>query len=185
VRYDFSVSAVDTFQFFGDTFRNGLLLLDEFRFKRQSDDWIVFLKLLEDQTYARKLGVFSSTINLQDGDLYLRQENGQIEMKTRFATVLATMRDFKRVSSQEFKAFVNRRITYEYNPTLDELENIAKGADLIKIKEYNPHQEVEINRSTYLRIIKFVHDHMSVRDSTGVRVSSGLPTARNSSRAGT
>ena len=42
VRYDFSVSAVDTFQFFGDTFRNGLLL-DEFRFKRQSDDWIVFL----------------------------------------------------------------------------------------------------------------------------------------------
>ena len=91
VRYDFSVSAVDTFQFFGDTFRNGLLLLDEFRFKRQSDDWIVFLKLLEDQTYARKLGVFSSTINLQDGDLYLRQENGQIEMKTRFATVLATM----------------------------------------------------------------------------------------------
>jgi hypothetical protein len=56
------------------------------------------------QTYARKLGVFSSTINLQDGDLYLRQENGQIEMKTRFALVLATMRDFKRISSQEFKA---------------------------------------------------------------------------------
>jgi hypothetical protein len=66
-------------------------------------------------------------------------------MKTRFATVLATMRDFKRVSSQEFKAFVNRRITYEYNRTLDELENIAKGADLIKIKEYNPHRGRQIN----------------------------------------
>jgi len=151
------------------TCRNGILLLDEFRFKRQSDDWVVFLKLLEDQTYARKLGVFSSTINLQDGDLYLRQENGQIEMKTRFAAVLATMRDFKRVSSQEFKAFVNRCIPYEYNPTLKELESIAKGAELIKIKEYNPDQEVEINRSTYLRIIKFVHDHMSVRDTATAR----------------
>lgn len=137
MRYDFSVSAVDTFQFFGDTFRNGLLLLDEFRFKRQSDDWIVFLKLLEDQTYARKLGVFSSTINLQDGDLYLRQENGQIEMKTRFATVLATMRDFKRVSSQEFKAFVNRRITYEYNPTLDELEKKSEQQSVERLGNRN------------------------------------------------
>jgi hypothetical protein len=150
-------------------YRNGLLLLDEFRLKRQSDDWIVFLKLLEDQTYTRKIGVFSSTVNLQDGDLYLRQENGQIEMKTRFAAVVATMRNFKRVSSQEFKAFVNRCITYEYNPTLDELENIAKGADLIKIKEHNPDQEVEINKSTYLRIIRFVHDHVCVSDTATAR----------------
>jgi hypothetical protein len=47
--------------------------------------------------------------------------------------------------------------------------DIAKGADLIKIKEYNPDQEVEINGSTYLRIIKFVHDHMSVRDTATAR----------------
>jgi len=151
------------------TCRNGVLLLDEFRFRRQSDDWIVFLKLLEDQTYSRKLGVFSSTINLQDGDLYFKQESGQIEMKTRFATILATMRDFKRVSSQEFKAFVNRCIPREYDFTLDELEDIAKGADIINIKEYNPDQEVEINRSTYFSIIKFVHDYMSVRDTATAR----------------
>jgi hypothetical protein len=52
---------------------------------------------------------------------------------------------------------------------LKELENIAKGAELIKIREYDPDPEVEINRSTYLRIIKFVHDYMSVRDTATVR----------------
>ena len=52
---------------------------------------------------------------------------------------------------------------------MKELENIAKGADLIKIREYNPDQEVEINRSIYLRIIKFVHDHMSVCDTATAR----------------
>jgi hypothetical protein len=83
------------------TYRKGILLLDEFRFKRQSDDWIVFLKLLEDQTYARKPGVFSSTINLQDGDLYLKQENGQIEMKTRFALVLLLPTSTKLVLRRE------------------------------------------------------------------------------------
>jgi hypothetical protein len=150
-------------------YRNGLLLFDEFRFRRQSDDWVVFLKLLEDQTYTRKLGVFSSTIKLEDGDLYLRQENGQIEMKTRFAVVLATMRDFRRVSSQEFKAFVNRCIPYEYDFTLDELADIAMGADVINIKEYDLDEEVEINRHTYFEIAEFVRKCMSICDTATVR----------------
>jgi len=145
--------------------RNKLLLLDEFRFRRQSDDWIVFLKLLEDQTYARKLGLFSSKIDLSDGDLYLRQENGQIEMKTRFATIIATMRDFRRYSNQEFKAFVNRCIPYEYKFTLDQLENVAKGAHLLKIKEYHPDRQVEIGRSAYLEILRFIRSRTVWRDS--------------------
>jgi hypothetical protein len=147
------------------TYRNGVLLFDEFRFRRQSDDWVVFLKLLEDQTYARKLGVFSSTLSEKDGDLYLRQENGQIEMKTRFAVVLGTMRDFRYVSSMEFKAFMNRCVPYQYDFSMDELEKVARGANVLSIKEYRPDEEVEIPRRIYLRYVRLVRDYMRLRES--------------------
>jgi hypothetical protein len=44
-----------TFQFIPGlawTGRNRLILMDEFKIRRKTDDWIVFLKLLEDQYYS-------------------------------------------------------------------------------------------------------------------------------------
>jgi len=149
------------------TYRNGIVPFDEFRFRRQSDDWVVFLKLLEDQTYSRKLGVFSSTLDLQDGDLYLRQRDGQIKMRTRFAAVIGTMRNFKLVQSLEFKAFINRCVPYQYDFTDAELEGIARGDEIVKIKEYKPDEEIEIKKSAYFKIVRFVRNYMRVgREAT-------------------
>ena len=147
------------------TCRNGVLLMDEFRIRRKSDDWTVFLKLLEDQTYTRKVALFSAPMKLEElymgrDDLYLRQENGQIEMKTRFACIIATMKRFETHTGPEFKAFVNRTIPYEFAFNLDELERVLKGGELLKLKDFNPEPEVEIQKEEWFKIVNFVRKNL-------------------------
>lgn len=46
---------------------------------------------------------------------------------------------------------------------------LHEGADIINIKEYDPDQEVEIDRRSYFRITKSVRDQMSIQDTTTER----------------
>jgi hypothetical protein len=142
------------------TQRRKVLLFDEFRFRRKTDDWTVFLKLLEDQTYSRKLGMFSVPMMLEDGDLYFTQKDGQLNLKTRIVYVIATMKRFESHSGMEFKAFVNRCVPYEYSFNLDEIESILKGGSAFNLATYKPDEEVEIKKETYFRILKFVRHNL-------------------------
>ena len=140
--------------------RNKMILLDEFHFLRRSD-WVVFLKLLEDQRYSKKTGQFVAEQDLTDDDLYLRVKNGYVDMKTRFTAVMATMRPFEKFYTQHFKALMTRCIPYEYELTLHELEEIAKGAFQFKLKDYYvSKEEIYVHWREYKEIREFVKERM-------------------------
>jgi hypothetical protein len=142
-------------------YRNGIILFDEFRFKRKSEDWIAFLKLLEDQEYGRKIGFMSINRTDYDGDLYLVVQNGEIRLKTRFAAIVATMKRFETASSDYFKAFINRCIPYEYNFTIQEIKEILRGGNLLKLKEFKVDERIYIDRDKYYKILDFVEENIS------------------------
>jgi hypothetical protein len=144
--------------------RNNILLLDEFRFNRRSDDWNIFLQLLEDQHYSRKLGIFSADKELIEGDLHLKLKGGQISLKTRFACIIATMKRFQHSTSEEFKAFVNRCVPYEYDLEIDEIDKIISGELDFSFKELKPESEVVISKGDYTRIRKMVK--VTIKEST-------------------
>lgn len=134
--------------------RNGLLVLDEFGFLKKSD-WQVFLALTEDQQYSKKTSQWAENVNLVDGDLYLKLNQGHLDMKTKFSTVIATMRRFESCYGQNFHALITRFIPYEYNFSIDELTLILQGIKLNLRKI--PHETVvEIDNDLYKEIIDFV-----------------------------
>jgi hypothetical protein len=136
--------------------RNSMLLLDEFKFDRHADSWLPFLALLEDQRYNRRLGIFSSTTEHRDGDLSLIFRNGEINLKTRFSCVMASMKRFQHVTSDQFRAFVNRCIPYEYQFNEEQLAGFVQGKYRVNIPEYEPEPEAYIPRRKYYGFVKFV-----------------------------
>jgi energy-coupling factor transporter ATP-binding protein EcfA2 len=150
-------------------YRNGVILFDEFKFKRKSEDWIAFLKLLEDQEYGRKIGTISSDRREADGDLYLIVSKGEIRMKTRFSAIIATMKRFETTASDYFKAFVNRCIPYEYNFTIQEIKDILMGGNLLKLKEFKVKDNIYVDRRRYSRILNFVEENIT-KDIVGQEI---------------
>ena len=136
--------------------RNNILLFDEFNFRRKTTDYVVFLKLLEDQRYVKRFGLFSSAQKLKDKDLYFRADKGVVEVKTRFSAVIATMRKFEYYSSANFKALVNRCIPYEYSLDLDEMDYLISRTKLFSISRYKTKEKYVVDYRTYKRLKKAV-----------------------------
>lgn len=134
--------------------RNSLLLIDEFKIARY--DWQVFLQLLESQTWAKKIGLFSVGLNETDGDLFFRVNSGNIELKTRFASIIATMKRLEYQRGQGFRAFVSRCIPYVYSFDSTDIDNILTGISLFDKKEFSVKQEVIIKKKDYKKIRSFV-----------------------------
>jgi hypothetical protein len=138
------------------TARNSMLLLDEFKFDKHADSYIPLLALMEDQRYNRRLGLFSVPTEHTDGDLSLIYQNGEVNLKTRFSCVVASMKRFERFSSDFFKAFVNRTIPFEYEFSNEALRGFAEGKFQLNIPDYKPQPEVFIPRRKYFGFIRFV-----------------------------
>lgn len=142
--------------------RNNMLLMDEFRFRRKTDDWQVFLKLMEDQTFSKKLGIFTPDNDKErDGDLYTIVKDSRIMMKTRFSLVIATMKRFESQKGDDFKAMINRCLPYEYELSLDEIQHILSGKKFIemeKIIDVKP--ELYVKSEDYSKILNMVRKNM-------------------------
>ena len=138
--------------------RNNLLLIDEFNIARH--DWQVFLQLLEDQIWNKKFAVFSGEKKEEDEDLYFTVKDGNINLKTRFACILATMKLFEFQRGQEFRAFVSRTIPYEFKFNLDDLKYILKGGKLFNLNYKVKKNIVTIKRKDYNilynQVIKYI-----------------------------
>jgi hypothetical protein len=149
--------------------RNSLLLLDEFTFGRKKEGWEVFLQLLESQRWGKRIGVFSADQSELDGDLYFKVSKGRIDLKTRFACIVATMKNFKMQSAQSFRAFVTRTSPYPFNLTEGDLEKVAQGKKVFEYQELNPPEEVIIDNKVYRRLIKHVKKGLSKCDKPYIR----------------
>lgn len=133
--------------------RNSLLLLDEFTFGRKKEGWEVFLQLLENQKWGKRIGLFSADSCEQDGDLYAKIGKGRIDLKTRFACIVATMRRMEYQRGQSFRAFVTRCVPYYFDLDESVLREIAEGATLYTYKPPEPKADIIIPRKTYSKLL--------------------------------
>lgn len=140
--------------------RNSLLLLDEFTFGRKKEGWSVFLQLLEQQKWGKRFGIFSSDQNEKDEDLYFKVSKGRIDLRTRFAAIIGTMKNFESQRGQDFRAFVTRCATCNFKLDAEDLYEVAEGYPIYKEKLYEPPSEIVIKRKRYKRFIKIVKEAM-------------------------
>ena len=88
------------------------LLLDEFRTGERGDTGSidVLLGVLESGLYKRKVGQRTRLFSEEDGDLYYRAQDGEIEVKTRFPCIIATMKNLDKARSEKYQALVQRGV---------------------------------------------------------------------------
>ena len=134
--------------------RNSLMLLDEFSFSRKKHGWEVFLQLLESQSWGKRVGLFSADQHEKDEDLYLKVHHGQINLKTRFACIVATMKRLEIQRGQFFHAFLTRCVPYHFDLDEDDLAAIAQGASLYREQQFRPPAGVTIDNKSYSKLVK-------------------------------
>ena len=141
--------------------RNSLLLLDEFTFGRKKEGWEAFLQLLESQHWGKRIGLFTADQNEKDEDLHVKISRGRIDMKTRFACIVATMKRLDLQMGQGFRAFISRCVPYHFDLDEDDLVSIAQGASLYRGKDFRPQRDVVIDNKIYSRIVKLAKFELS------------------------
>lgn len=126
--------------------RNSLLLLDEFSFGRKKEGWEVFLQLLENQKWSKRIGIFSGDAMEKDGDLFYGSNKGRIDIVTRFACIAATMKDLRFQRSQNFRAFLTRVVPYAFDLNEDDISRILDGEFLFKLDHDILGEELETEK---------------------------------------
>ena len=113
-------------------FRKKILLLDEFSTDGNSSCAQSLLPLLESQSYEKRFGRTALPNNDKDGDLYFKVDSGLMSIKTRFACVIASMKDMHKSRSKIVEALITRCITVRYKLSEDELEAVLDGKKLMR-----------------------------------------------------
>lgn|SRR3990167_3002862 len=140
-------------------FRNKILCIDEFNYKKDRTVTKALLQIMEGQTYTRKLARHSVPMEMKDKDLFFRVKDGTIELKTRLATIIGTMyvQNFiKHPQGEDMHALLSRTIPVYFTLQQDELYQIADGKILYRYKKFNPPQEIDIKRKDYNKIVDYV-----------------------------
>jgi hypothetical protein len=140
--------------------RNKLMLLDEYTSTRESLVTRALLQLLEDQYYSRKIATYSADLNEEDGDLFFKVKSGNIEVKTRFSCIIATMRNIERAGEQVFRALVSRCTPIRYEMSEEEIKQVLEGRKLIYPEKFDVEEIVEIPTEEYKRIIEVVSEEI-------------------------
>jgi len=132
-------------------------LLDEFKTGERGDSAAVdvLLGVMEQGYYKRKIGLRSSSrseTDETDTTLFYRVENGEIEVRTRLAATIATMKNWDMARSGKYAALTQRCIPIRYSLTDDMVDAVLDGAPIYTHQEFNPPKHVTISRRDFLRI---------------------------------
>ncbi|MFC1506515.1 hypothetical protein ACFLQ6_05520 [Thermoproteota archaeon] len=136
--------------------RNKPLLLDEFKTGERGDTGSldVLLGVLESGRYKRKVGQRTRPFNKEDGELYYRVKDGEIEVKTRFPCIIATMKNLDMSRSIKYPALTQRCIPIRFNLSENEIDDILQGKQFYKHQEFKVKNEVTISRKDYDKILE-------------------------------
>ena len=141
--------------------RNRPLLLDEFKTGERGDSAAVdvLLGAMEDGHYKRKIGLRSENCREQDGTLFYRVENGEIEVQTRFSSVIATMKNWDMSRSGKYAALTQRCIPVRYSLDDETVDDVLDGKQApYSHRKYRVREHVRIPRRDYQRIRKLASD---------------------------
>jgi len=134
--------------------RNKPLFLDEFKTGERGDSAAVdvLLGVMEGGHYKRKIGLRSQDYNEEDGSLFYRVHNGEIEVRTRFSAIIATMKNWDMARSGKYEALTQRCIPVRYGLDNGTIDAVLDGAEVYRHHEYDPPREVTIGRRDFLRM---------------------------------
>jgi hypothetical protein len=140
------------------------LLLDEFRTGERGDAGAidVLLGVTESGHYKRRIALASETVEEKDGPLYYRIKGGEIEVQTRFACIISTMKNLDMSRSDRIRALVQRCIPLKYDLPKEVVDAALQGSPIYHPQKYNPPKMVIINRKDYDKIIQVASE---IRDS--------------------
>lgn len=141
--------------------RNSLMLIDEVSFSDKDNSYDAFLMLLEQQKYSKRFGLFSASQETKDKDLYLRVDKGQIDIKTRFSCIMATMKRLEYMRGQRFRALMTRVVPYQFDLNEEDLNKIAEGHSLVTIQDTKIDPEIHISLEDYQKIKELVNKELS------------------------
>jgi len=132
------------------------LLLDEFRTGERGDTGSidVLLGALETGLYKRKVGQRTQVFNEEDGDLYYRVKDGEIEVKTRFSCIIATMKNLDKARSEKYRALTQRCIPIRFTLAPNDLDNILNGKTFYHYHKYEVPKNATITSSQYKQILR-------------------------------
>jgi len=139
-------------------YRNTILPIDEFYFDHRKDSDVLntLLQLMEKPIFNKKIGYFGVPFKKKDKDLYCKVENSMIKVKTRFSLMATTMMRLSQLQSPLTLALVSRSIVIPFNPSIEELEEIAEGKKYYKYEKVNSEKDNTINKKEYDYIINYV-----------------------------
>jgi len=142
--------------------RNRPLLIDEFETAKSGDKASaldVLLAALEDQRCKRKTAAFCAPRDEKEGDLFYSVKDGTIEVKTRFAAIIATMRHWERNRSPKIEAIVQRCVPIWYEPDNELCDRILDGERIYEPEEYQVPERAVISRGAYETIRKVAEEY--------------------------
>lgn len=139
------------------------LLLDEFRTGERGDTGSidVLLGVLESGRYKRKVGQRTRPFNEEDEDLFYRVKDGEIEVKTRFPCIIATMKNLDKSRSEKYDALAQRCIPIRFSFTPEELDGIMQGKSFYTTQKYDVPGRIVISRQDYRLILGITRDFRS------------------------
>lgn len=140
--------------------RNKPLLLDEFKTGERGDSAAVdvLLGAMETGHYKRKIGLRSENCHEADGPLFYRAENGEIEVKTRFSSIIATMKNWDMARSEKYDALTQRCVPIRYSLSNEAIDAVLDGAQIYRHREYHPPQQAIVGRKDFLNIQKLAKE---------------------------
>jgi len=119
--------------------RNGVLILDEFIFfdSHNTLKGIVnnLLQLTEREQYVdKRIARFSSTLDLKEGDLWLKVKDGRIQCKTSFSLIIGTMSKLN-FRNPKLDALKSRCIPIVWLPSWELVMAISEGNKIFKYED--------------------------------------------------
>jgi hypothetical protein len=134
--------------------RNKPLLLDEFKTSERGDSTAVdvLLGTMESGYYKRKIGLPSAYSYEKDGTLFYRVENGEIEVQTRFAVIIATMKNWDMERSGKYAALTQRCIPIRYSLDDSTIDAVLDGAGTYRHYKYTPEKAAQLTDKEFTRI---------------------------------
>ena len=154
-------------------YRNTILPIDEFFINTTATSEVnnlnLLLQLMEKPSYHKKMGYFGVPFiekDKNDKELYCKVENNTIKVKTRFSLMMTTMMRLSNTPNTSLIALVSRCINIPFNPSMDELEKMAKGIKYYKYKNIKTKSiNNKISPSDYEYILEYVKKNNIQRSS--------------------
>jgi hypothetical protein len=137
--------------------RNSVLLMDEIGNDARGQLLRALLALTENQRYDFSLGMKTpKELETKDEDLFLKIDNGNVSIRTRFTAIFATMYSFEYIArSLKMAALLDRTVAIRYDLEQDERYRVEEGNPIYVPRLYEVPKKIFVSIDNWQLIIDY------------------------------